>query len=199
MSWGPSENEESIEILLNLIKDVNENIEIIISDEGTALKDAIKKIFPKAIHKLCAWHIAKGIKNEQLKKIFWMLIRSDHPVIFQSLIKRLFKISQDGTPSILANGRIEMFSRYFEGTKSNDIITSSPCESIKSDIRLLKTEIPMKVFHHLELIGYNRCLDLLNLKTDVTPYYLKRKTHIEIKAQRLQVLKKESFGTSRTT
>ena len=121
-------------------------------------------------------HITKGIKNEDLKKMFWMLLRSDHSVIFQSIIK----ISQDGMPNILSYGRIEMFSRYFEGTKSNDIITSSPCESINADIRHLKTEIPMKVFHHLELIGYNRCLDLLNLKTDVTPYYLKRKARIEM-------------------
>lgn len=196
-SWSPSENEESIIMLLNLIKNVNEHIETIISDEGQALKAAISKVFPNAVHKLCAWHIAKGIKNEQMKKMFWMLIRSDHPVIFQSIIKKIFEMFGDA-PSILSNGRIEMFSRYFEGIKSNDIITSSPCESINAEIRHLKTEIPMKVFHHLEVIGYNRCLDLLNLKTDVTPYYIKRKAHLEIKAQRLQILKNESFGTSRT-
>lgn len=73
--WSPSENEESFIMLLSLIKDVNEHIETIISDEGQALKAAISKVFPDAVHKLCAWHIAKGIKNEQMKKMFLMLIR----------------------------------------------------------------------------------------------------------------------------
>lgn len=56
----------------------------------------------------------------------------------------------------------------------------------------------MKIFHHLELIGYNRCIDLLNIKTEMTPYYLKRKSHLEEKAQRLQIIHSESVGTSRT-
>ena len=194
-SWGPSESEESIKIILKLIKEVNQNIETIISDDGTALKAAIKEIFPNSVHKLCAWHVSNTITDPKVKKIFWQLLRADHPLIFQSLLSNLFQISGD-SPSILANGRIGMFARFFEGVKQNDIISSSPCESINSEIRKYKTEMPIKIFHYLEEIGYNRCLDLLDIESTMTPYYLKRKQHIETKAQRLKVI--HGYGTSRT-
>ena len=195
-SWGPSENEESIKLILDLIKNVNPDIETIISDEGTALKAAISEIFPKAIHKFCAWHVSKKITDKQTKKIFWELLRADHQVIFQALLVELFKHDGDA-PNLLANGRVGMFARFFEGVKDNDIITSSPCESINSEIRKYKTEIPIKIFHYLELIGYNRCIELLNISTKMTPYYLKRKKHIEEKAKRMEVDPNSRIGTSR--
>lgn len=61
-SWGASENEEVVLLVLNLIKKVNQNIETIISDEGKAIKAAIQKVFPDAYHKLCAWHLSKKKK-----------------------------------------------------------------------------------------------------------------------------------------
>lgn len=170
-SWGPSESEESIKIILKLITEVNQNIETIISNDGIALKAAIKEDFPKSIHKLCAWHISNTIP-----------------------LSNLFQISGDSS-SILANGHIGMFSRFFEGVKQNDI-SSSPCESINSDIRKYKTEMHIKIFHYLEEIGYNRCLNLLSIESTVTPYYMKRKQHIETKAQRLKVM--HGYGTNRT-
>ena len=196
-SWGPSENEETIRIVLNLIKDINENIETIISDEGTALKSVINDVFPNAIHKFCAWHISKNISNHEIRQIFWQLLRSDHPLIFQCLMCKLYQIGGD-IPKLLDNGRIGMFSRYFEGVKENELITSSPCESINAEISKLKTETPIKIFHYLEMIGYNRCIDLLNISSTMTPYYTKRKEHVETKAQHLQIIEEESYQTSRT-
>ena len=90
-----------------------------------------------------------------------------------------------------------MFSRFFEGIKQNDLITSSPSESINAEIKKFRTEVSLKLFNHLEVIGFNRCLDLYNLTTDMTPYFTKRKAHIEDKATKLHILKKESHGTSR--
>ena len=196
-AWGPSEDEETITLILELVKEVNDKIETVISDEGTALKSAVSKVFPKANHKLCAWHISKNIANKQVREIFWCLIRADHPIIFQTLMSKLFKESND-FPQLLKNGKMGMFSRFFEGVKENGIITSSPCESINADIRSLKDKMPLTIFHFLETIGFNRCLDLLDLQTEMTPYYTKRKDHLNIKAQRLQIVKEESYGTSRT-
>lgn len=196
-SWGPSENEETIRIVLNLIKDINENIETIISDEGTALKAVINDVFPNAIHKFCAWHISKNISNHEIRTIFWQLLRSDHPLIFQCLMCKLYQIGGD-IPKLLDNGRIGMFSRYFEGVKENELITSSPCESINAEISKMKTDSPIKIFHYLERIGYNRCIDLLSISSTMTPYYTKRKKHVEIKAQRMQIIEEESYQTSRT-
>lgn len=80
-SWGPSENADSIKLILKLIKEVSKYIETIISDDGKVLKAAISEVFPKAVHKSCAWHIS----NRQVRNIFWQLIRADHPLIFQSI------------------------------------------------------------------------------------------------------------------
>ncbi|KAK8891633.1 hypothetical protein M9Y10_028852 [Tritrichomonas musculus] len=62
----------------------------------------------------------------------------------------------------------------------------------------MKAEIPIKIFHLLEIIGFNRCIDLLSIQSKMTPYYIKRKQHIEIKAQRLQIIEEETYGTSTT-
>lgn len=89
-----------------------------------------------------------------------------------------------------------MFCRFFEGVKDNGLISSSPWESINSDIRKMKAEHLIKVFHLLEIIGYNRCIDLLNITSEMTPYCMKRKEHLETKAQRLEIVEEESYSTS---
>lgn len=201
-AWGPEEDEETVKLILNLIKETNDEIETIISDEGKAIKSAIKEVFPNVIHKFCAWHIAKQISDKGVRQIFWSLLRADHPLIFQDLIRQLCEMHKDNLPEILSkiysSGKINIFCRFFEGVKENELITSSPCESINSEIRKLKTEMPLRVFHFLEIIGFNRCLDLVNLTTKMTPYYSKRLAHLNNKAQRLMIIEKESFSTSRT-
>lgn len=99
------------------------------------------------------------------------LIRADHPLIFQSIMCKLFQV-RVSMPALITDGRISMFCRYFEDIKDNGLITSSPCESINSDIRKKKAEPLIKVFHFLEIIGYNRCIDLLNITSEMTPYYM---------------------------
>lgn len=197
-AWGPNEDADTVRLILKLIKEIKDDIETIISDEGTAIKAVVKEVFPDSNHKYCAWHVAKEISDQRVKNIFWLLLRAEHRIIFQDLISKLYQISGENTPSVLKNGRIGMFARFFEGVKENDLITSSPCESINAEIRKLKTEMPLKIFHHLETIGFNRCLDLLSLKTKITPYYSKRLSHLLTKAERLIIVEDESFGTSRT-
>lgn len=53
-AWSPEENSKTIEMLLNLIKEINSKIETIITDDGIGLKSAIKFIFPDTKRKLCA-------------------------------------------------------------------------------------------------------------------------------------------------
>ena len=124
-SWGPTECEDCIKLILELIKKVNDKIETIISDMGSALKAAISEVFPNAVHKFCAWHISKSISNQDVKKIFWLLLRADHPIIFQNLLHHLLTIGGD-LSKVMSNKRLGIFSRFFEGAKENDIITSSP-------------------------------------------------------------------------
>ena len=197
-AWGPNEDADTVKLILKLIKEIKDDIETIISDEGTAIKAVVKEVFPDSNHKYCAWHVAKEISDQRVKNIFWLLLRAEHRIIFQDLISKLYQISGENIPSVLKNGRIGMFARFFEGVKENDLVTSSPCESVNAEIRKLKTEMPIKIFHHLETIGFNRCLDLLDLKTKMTPYYSKRLSHLLTKAERLIIVEDESFGTSRT-
>lgn len=85
---------------------------------------------------------------------------------------------------------------YFAGIlKDNDLITSWQCESIKSGIRKMKSEPPIKVSHFLEIIWYNKSIDLLDITSEMTPYYMKRKKHLETKAQQLEIVEKEIYNT----
>ena len=136
-AWDPNENCEKIELLLKLIHRAYDKIE-------TALGSAIKTIFPNA-----TWNL------------FWKLILSDHPVIFRSTINQIFAIQED-LPSQLQSSQLDSFASYFEGVKYNGLKTSSPCESINSDIRHLKNEPPIVIFHFLEVLGFSGCLDLLD-------------------------------------
>ena len=69
-AWVLSEDEEKITLILGFVMDINVKIETVISDEGLALKSAGSNVFPKANHKLCAWHISKNITNKQVREIF---------------------------------------------------------------------------------------------------------------------------------
>ena len=74
-----------------------------------------------------------------------------------------------------------MLSRFFEGVKEYELIPSSPCESINAEISKQKTEAPIKIFSYLEMIGYNRCIDLLNIFSTMTSYYKKGKNLLKLK------------------
>ena len=82
-AWGPGENERTISMILKLIKQVNSQIETMISDDGAALKTSINEVFPNATHKLCAWHLGKSIRDKETRNLFWKLVKSDPPIIFQ--------------------------------------------------------------------------------------------------------------------
>ena len=86
-AWGlaPTENAEIIKMILTLVKSVRPHcIETIISDEGKELDSAIKSVFPEVTYKLCAWHIAKKIINDEARSLFWELFHVDHPAEFSS-------------------------------------------------------------------------------------------------------------------
>lgn len=185
-------------MILNLIKKINPDIKTIISDEGQALKSAIKSVFPNAIHKLCAWHISKLISDAEIRNIFWKMVKADHPLLFQFYLIKLREHLNNSLPDLLKTIKWEAFSVFFESVMTNGLNTSSPVESINADIRHMKTLPPMKVFHQLEIIGFQRCKDLLDIKTDMTPYYLKRKEHLIEKAKHLQIVNEESYETYRT-
>lgn len=79
-AWSPSENADTIELILKLIHHVNNKIKTFISDESVALKISIKTIFPNAVHKL--------IKDSELRYLFWKLVQADHPLMeYQIYIK----------------------------------------------------------------------------------------------------------------
>ena len=91
---------------LNLVKQINYIIETIISDDTGPIKAAVHAVFPEAAHKLCAWHLVKSISDPKIRKLFWDLIHSDHPLIFQAKLVELISICNGCLPDALKNAKI---------------------------------------------------------------------------------------------
>lgn len=197
-AFGPSENQFTISLILELIKEVQPDIKTIISDDGTALKVSIATIFPESQHKLCAWHLAKKITTQELRDAFWSLVRADHPDTYNNIIQQLSPDNQKQLLTIIEDTGYGYFDKFFQVTESCGINTSSPCESVNSEIRHLKQSMPIIVSHYLEMIGYNRCLDLREIETEYTPYCIQRLAELDKQIQTLSISDKPgtSYGTS---
>lgn len=198
-AFGPKEDKATTRMILNLIRKVNPKIETIISDDSPSIKAAITEVFPFAKQLRCAWHISIHIFSKIIKSAFWRLIKADHPDKYRKIFDELNEEDEKHLREIMDNSGFTESARFFEGgINSQGDVTSSPCESVNSDIRKLKTDHPIKVSHYLELIGYNRCLDLLDLQGDLTPYCIKRLEKVKEDSQKFVVSLKtdENYGTS---
>ena len=182
--WGPSENSESVAMLFDMIKQVRENIETVISDESRAIISGVKQIFPLVNLQICAWHLSKNIPVKQ-RGLFWKLCKSEHPIEFMNYLTLLRKDNAAVYTKIASKGK-RIFNRFYEKKPKNGL-SSSPAESINSIVSNHRTEEPLQLFNLLEEIGFNRCLDLLELNAEHTPYFEKKIAEMIEKASKLNV------------
>ena len=183
--WAPTENAEIIKMILELVKSVRPKcIETILSDEGKALESAIKFVFPNVDHKLCAWHIAKKLTNDEARSLFWGLFHADHPAEFRSQCIT-FKTKHPLIYKQYIEGKEnKLFNRFFNKNAGGELSTSSPVESINSLIAPYKDKEPIQIFNILELYGYEQCTKLMLLKNFTTPYYDSRMNQVTQKANK---------------
>lgn len=43
---------------------------------------------------------------------------------------------------------------------------------------LVNASFPMRIFHFLEVLGFNWCIDIYDTQEEMTPFFLKRKKHL---------------------
>ena len=189
-AWGPSENENTVQIILEMISNIRKDIRTIISDEGTGIKSAIKKIFPKASHQYCAWHIANKLSSKS-KSIFWKLVKAEHPVEFMEILTYLRKYDANLYDKITTKSK-NIFNKFYDKAPKSGMVSSSPAESINSLIAPHRCDEPILIFNLLDEIGYNKCLDLLELNGEYTPYFNKKIEKLIQKAHNMVVEQKYS-------
>jgi len=65
------------ELAIQLGIPVNREMHVVITDDDTAMKNALVEIFPDAQQQLCIWHIEKNVWKNVKEK--WILLPEDEP------------------------------------------------------------------------------------------------------------------------
>jgi len=55
-------------VLWTFLKTMNKQPKSIVTDGDGAMREAIKEVFPNAIHHLCGWHLSKNVFENVKKK-----------------------------------------------------------------------------------------------------------------------------------
>ena len=90
-----------------------------------------------------------------------------------TLLTKLSSIDYELSSRLTAK-KNRIFKRFYDKTPKNVLISSSASESLNAIVSKHRTEELILIFNLLEEIGFNRCLDLIQINQEYTPYYEKK-------------------------
>lgn len=147
----------------------------VITDGDMAMKNAIKKVFPGAHHRLCAWHLirnaARNIGNGSVLHLFSKCMLGDYTVdefkqrwnglIFQ------FGLEDNRWVNEMYEKREMWATAYIRGKFFAGFRTISRCEALHSQMgRFVHSRHNLRDFVH----HFNRCLNYLRYMVDEANY-----------------------------
>lgn len=187
-AWGPKDNNDAYSLVLSLLRQANPKLLTFISNEKAALFYSINLFFPRAINKFSPYHLIKGVSNLEAKNLLWQLFNMEHPDQFRTLKDGIQRKFTQVYNDVIANKEFLHFAPFFNhGPVVNGLKAPSPAESMNALLLPFRDKEPIEVFHFLEVYGYSQCLNLVLLPSEYTPYFQKRKAHIEAKMQNMRV------------
>ncbi|KAF1858917.1 hypothetical protein Lal_00000737 [Lupinus albus] len=134
-----NETEETYVWLLgNFMEAMNEkHPKCVITDGDFAMKNAIKRVFPAAHHRLCAWHIynnaGKNIKKNNFHKDFQKVMYADVEIDdFNMMWEEL--IAKHGLHNNIFDCRSMWGRSYIRGKFYAGLHTTSRCEGLHSQM-----------------------------------------------------------------
>lgn len=135
-------------------------------------------------------HILKDILSPGARNLFWQLFKAEHPNQFRDLKAEIKRKYPDLYHNLIESKEYNLFTPFFNhGQVTNGLKASSLAESINALLLPYKTKEPIEIFHFLETYGYSQCVNLLLLQSECTPYFQKRKDHIDKQLRNMKVCK----------
>ena len=93
-AWAASENSDCVSQIFEMIKELRDDLQTIISDESMPIISGVKRVFPNINHQICAWHVSKNLPIN-VRSIFWKLCKSEHPIQFMKYLTELIYIEYE--------------------------------------------------------------------------------------------------------
>ena len=87
-AWETSENSDCVSQIFEMIKELREDLQIIISDESMPIISGVKREFPNVNHQISTWHVSKHLPIN-VRSTFWKLCKSEHPIQFMKHLTEL--------------------------------------------------------------------------------------------------------------
>lgn len=174
----PTENSKYLIPIFEIMKKIittGTGIQIIISDEGSGIKKAMKKVFPNVIHRLCILHKSSNY-CPILRSMLFKLMRAPTKTEFYDLLNSFLnnkglieKINKSQLDDFKNN--IELFSPLFTPGPTQNTHTNGLCESLNALIKSYSFKHPFEFTKYL----YFRLRDTLtnipcNPISHYTPY-----------------------------
>uniref|UniRef100_A0A7N0VE28 SWIM-type domain-containing protein n=1 Tax=Kalanchoe fedtschenkoi TaxID=63787 RepID=A0A7N0VE28_KALFE len=116
----------------------------IITDQDKAIRNAVKRVFPDARHRFCAWHIKKHVlehiqpfrtRYKDFADTFYIWIKSKSPKEFEEgwkILNEKYKIGEKGWLPTMYKDRRYWVKCYLKNTFFAGMTTSGRSESIHS-------------------------------------------------------------------